>query len=118
MSESRMIVQAKGSYWINKAGLYHRIDGPAIEYVNGTTMWCLNGLLHRVGGPAIEYVNRTKEWYQQGKRHRVDGPAIEWSNGSEGWYLEGNSYPSKEAWFNALTKEDQIAYLFNMEAPK
>ena len=34
------------------------------------------GKLHRVDGPAIEYSNGTKEWYINGKRHRLDDPAI------------------------------------------
>jgi hypothetical protein len=68
---------------------YHREDGPAIEYPDGSKCWHLNGNLHRVDGPAIEYADGSKEWRLNGKLHRTDGPAIEWWNGSKEWYLNG-----------------------------
>jgi hypothetical protein len=33
---------------------YHREDGPAIAYADGTKYWFFNDLCHREGGPAIE----------------------------------------------------------------
>jgi hypothetical protein len=44
---------------------------------------------HRVDGPAIEFTNGSKEWYVEGKRHRLDGPAVEYDNGSKMWYVDG-----------------------------
>ncbi len=51
--------------WRNKHGLYHKIDGPAIEHANGDTLWYQNSRLHRTDGPAIEEVNNNgyKEWW-------------------------------------------------------
>ena len=54
MPESRKIIHGNSIYWINILGFYHREDGPAIEYGDGTKQWCLNGVFHRVDGPAIE----------------------------------------------------------------
>ena len=54
--------------WRNSAGQYHRTDGPAIEYANGTKCWCINDQLHRTDGPAIECANGTKQWYFKGKQ--------------------------------------------------
>ena len=31
----------------NKLGELHRLDGPAIESINGTKCWYINGLKHR-----------------------------------------------------------------------
>ena len=45
---------------------YHREDGPAVEWDNGTKHWFLNGVHHRVDGPAADYINH-KEWYIQGE---------------------------------------------------
>ena len=73
-------------YW-RVEGEYHRLDGPAIMYANGTSIWYINGDLHREDGPACEYTNGTKCWYINGKRHREDGPAIEYASGSEYQYL-------------------------------
>jgi len=40
---------------------------------------------HRLDGPAVEYSNGSKEWRVNDKRHRLDGPAVEYSNGSKVW---------------------------------
>ena len=53
--------------WLVKDEYYHREDGPAVEYANGTKRWYLNGKLHREDGPAVEYANGTKRWYLNGK---------------------------------------------------
>jgi len=36
------------------------------------TAWFQNGKYHRLDGPAIEYKNGTKHWYQNDKLHRTD----------------------------------------------
>ena len=79
----------------------HRLDGPAIEYVDGTNIWYQNGKRHRLDGPAIEYADGDKIWYQNDKCHRLDGPAIEYANGSNEWFIEGKKYT--EAQFNKKT---------------
>jgi hypothetical protein len=44
---------------------------------------------HRIDGPAVEYVDGDKVWYVDGKRHRIDGPAFELNSGSKEWYING-----------------------------
>ena len=60
-------------------------------YSNGSVRWYKHGTkqLHRIDGPAIEYVNGDRYWYQNGQLHRIDGPAIEWANGDKRWYQNG-----------------------------
>jgi len=55
-------------YYKDKAmTVYHRLDGPAIEYDNGYKAWYVNGTLHRLNGPAVEYADVVgKEWYVDG----------------------------------------------------
>ena len=85
-------------------GLFHREDGPACEYADGSKYWFLNGKFHREDGPAVELSDGSKYWFLNGKCHREDGPAVEYSDGpaveySDGkkrWYLEGEE----------LTEED------------
>jgi len=67
--------------------IFHRVDGPAIEYTNGSKYWYLDDRLHREDGPAAEYSDGSKHWYLNGERHREDGPAIEYASGSKHWYL-------------------------------
>jgi hypothetical protein len=69
------------------SGKFHRVDGPARKFSNGTTAWYLYGKLHRVDGPAYEEPTGYKAWYINGELHRVDGPAIVWSYGKKEWYI-------------------------------
>ena len=84
-----------------KTKKYHRLDGPAIEYSDGTKHWYVEGKWHRIDGPAIEFSNGEKRWYAEGKLHRLDGPAIERSNGTKLWYVEGKQYSETD--FNNLS---------------
>ena len=77
-------------------GQRHRVDGPAVEYADGTKSWYLDGRLHRADGPAIESEDGTKFWYLNDRPHRVDGPAVEWAGGTKSWYLNGVNVTEEE----------------------
>ena len=87
--EYKVTVYSDRTEWKNLNGLYHREDGPAIEWSNGDKSWWLNDKLHRENGPAYEYADGFKEWYLNGKLHREDGPAIEYASGDKYWCLNG-----------------------------
>ncbi len=53
------------------------------------TEWFINGKYHRVNGPACEYTDGTKLWYYDGELHRTGGPAIQRPDGSNSWYRYG-----------------------------
>jgi len=53
-------------------------------------------IFHREDGPAVEWWDGSKEWYLNGKLHREDGPAVEWWDGDKSWYLNGRSYTEEE----------------------
>jgi hypothetical protein len=53
----------------NSKGEYHRTDGPAIEYANGTKIWYINDKLHREDGPAIVFFDGTEWYYLNQKRY-------------------------------------------------
>jgi len=49
------IIEPSGDvYFRNYKGQYHRLDGPAVEWVDGTKYWYINGLCHRIDGPAAK----------------------------------------------------------------
>jgi hypothetical protein len=79
-----------------KDGKLHREDGPAFEYVDGSTFWYLNGECHRTDGPALELASGSKSWWINGKLHRENGPAFEYANGSKEWYLNGAELSKQE----------------------
>jgi len=84
-------------YYADKAmEIFHRLDGPAIEYSDSSKSWYVNGKLHRLDGPAIEYSKGYKAWYVNDTRHRLDGPAIEYSDGYKEWYVDGQYFTEAE----------------------
>lgn len=40
-----------------------------IKYSNGNKAWLKNNKFHRLNGPAIEFISGEKEWYIQGIRY-------------------------------------------------
>ena len=58
----------------------------------GTVRRYLNDQLHRIDGPAVEWANGTRMWYLNGQRHRTDGPAFECADGYYAWYVNGKHF--------------------------
>ena len=87
----------------NEKGEFHREDGPAIEWWDGTKFWYINGNRHREDGPVVEYSNGSKEWWINGQLHREDGPAIEYVDGTKLWYLNDKKY-SEQQWQDRIIK--------------
>ena len=95
--DSKLTIDKLGNkIWKLPSGRYHREDGPAIEWGDGSKEWYLNGFCHREDGPAIEYSDGDKDWFINGKRHREDGPACEYTNGYKAWWLNGIEYTEQE----------------------
>ena len=90
------IYGAKFYYSDREMTIYHREDGPAVEFPDGGKEWYLNGNRHREDGPAVEYSDGDKEWFIDGKYHREDGPAVEYSDGYKAWYIDGNRITEAE----------------------
>ena len=70
-----------------------------------TKRWTLDGQYHREDGPAIEYKDGTKFWYFHAKLHRLDGPAYESPSGyKEWWYYNKYIECSSQEEFERLVK--------------
>jgi len=76
------------TYYYNEDNRYHRLDGPAVEYSDGSKAYFVDDKRHRLDGPAIEWSDGYKAYYVDGKRHRLDGPAIERSNGYKEYWVD------------------------------
>ena len=70
------------------------------------------GKLHRLDGPAVDYVDGRKQWYKNGLRHRLDGPAVEVVNYKD-WWKNGIKFPDKNTFFESLTEEEKETALFS-----
>jgi hypothetical protein len=108
MSESIMHTTALGTKQWYLNGELHRVDGPAVEYTDGSRHWYLNGELHRVDGPAVEYANGDRCWYLNNRQHRIDGPAVEFADGSKYWYLNSKEYSFAKYIIAAEWSNEQI----------
>jgi len=107
MSKLKMYIDQYGTKtYKNSKGEYHRLDGLAWEYVDGTKYWYKEGLCHRDNGPAVEYANGDKSWYKEGKLHRSDGPAIELVNEDNHWFILDKELEEKK--FNSWIKRIKI----------
>jgi len=54
----------------------------------GAKHWCdVDGEFHREDGPAWEWADGSKFWYIHGREHREDGPAREWADGTKEWWI-------------------------------
>jgi hypothetical protein len=60
--------------------------------------YCKNGKYHREDGPARCWYDGTKQWLLNGLTHRTDGPAIEYPNGAKFWYLNGRCFDTEKEW--------------------
>jgi hypothetical protein len=78
----------------------HRVDGPAVTYLNQYTAWYFEGQYHCETGPALVFNGGSKSWYIHGMRHRTDGPAIEYVNGNKCWFINDKQLTEEE--FKAL----------------
>jgi|AntRauTorcE11897_2_1112592.scaffolds.fasta_scaffold00149_62 hypothetical protein len=71
--KSRLTIHKNGiKRWELSNGVWHREDGPAIEYHTGTKLWYINGELHREDGPAVMYGSGAKSWHLHGKKYSED----------------------------------------------
>lgn len=83
-------------YHLDGEGRHHRVDGPAIESVNGDLEWLKHGQYHRVGAPVVVCADGHQEWWVGGKRHSTDGPAIVWADGTQFWFLDGEELTERQ----------------------
>jgi hypothetical protein len=49
--------------WLDAFDQRHRLDGPAVEWSDGTKQWYINGKFHRLDGPAVEDDTGVKQWW-------------------------------------------------------
>ena len=104
-SAKNSIINFKDRIEFKKNNLYHRLNGPAIDYNDGSKLWFFNGERHRsCDRPAIVWNDGYKAWYTKGQLHREGGlPAIEWFN---------NNHRKNDFWLNGqqFSNEKGLAY--------
>lgn len=111
MQYKHSTTEATFYYRDSTRSVYHREDGPAVEWFDGSYAWYYHGSLHRIGGPAYKTVLGNLYWYRNGYKHNPSGPAVVFYNekGRE-WWTEGRKHrldgpavetgPLSEWWLN------------------
>lgn len=51
-----------------RGGQLHRLNGPAVVWLDGTKLWYVDGQLHRDGGPAVTHPSGSTEFWEHGQR--------------------------------------------------
>ena len=54
---------------------YHRLNGPAIKWLNKSECWFRYGVYHRENGPACTYTDRTTDYFYDG--YQIDCDSTE-----------------------------------------
>ena len=72
----KKVIEDDGTIHLYLGDLYHNPDGPAVIGFSGRHKedW-FKGLRHRIEGPAIEYLDGDYEYWQKGQRHYLIGLA-------------------------------------------
>jgi len=52
--------------YYNEKGEFHRLNGPAIEWSDGSSSYWVNGKLHRLDGPARIFFGNDVEYWVNG----------------------------------------------------
>ena len=86
-------------YYKPNTTILHRIDGPAVEWADGSKSYYVDDKLHRIDGIAVEYADGFKAYWVDDKLHRLDGPAVEYADGNKEYWVDGVYFPEDE--FNA-----------------
>ena len=71
-------------------------------------VYLVDNKTHRLDGPAVEFANGTKEYFVEGKWHRLDGPAREWPDGYNEYWINNIDVTGK---IKNIKEEDIPKYL-------
>jgi len=85
-------------FYRNSKEELHRLDGPAVEYSNGSKFWYINENSHRNIDPSVEWSNEEKYWWFKGERHRIGGSCY---SCGKWWFIDGKKY-SKQEYFDIV----------------
>ena len=66
---------------------------------NVTKSWFCNNQFHRANGPAINYRDGSQYWYRYNQMHRTNGPAVIFTNGYVEYWVNDQQVTEYELMF-------------------
>jgi hypothetical protein len=100
IEKKELVDRIEYGYYQGDKFIWHREDGPAIEFVNGDKEYWINGEIIK-----REFKYHTEHGYYEGDKfiwHREDGPAVECKNGDKEYWINGEKVDGRK--IKALSK--------------
>jgi phage baseplate assembly protein gpV len=83
------------------------VSNPTV-YGDGTIIWYDDDTKrHRIDGPAVTFINGCEQWYIHGHRHRIGGPAVVFRPGDQDWYIDGILHFTNKSYQTAANLTDE-----------
>ena len=98
----KRIIENDGTIHYYLGDLHHNPEGPAvIGFSCRHKEYWFKGLRHRIDGPAIEYLDGDYEYWENGQRHNPQGPA-KCIDGRLEYWIDGRQYANEVECLNEL----------------
>ena len=92
----KRIIEDDGTIHYYLGDLHHNPEGPAVIGFTGRHKeYWFKGLRHRIDGPAIEYLDGDYEYWENGQRHNPQGPA-KCIEGVVEYWIDGRKYANED----------------------
>jgi hypothetical protein len=98
----KKVIEDDGGIRYYLGDLHHNPEGPAvIGFAGRHKEYWFKGLRHRIEGPAIEYLDGDYEYWEEGRLHNLQGPA-KCIDGVVEYWIDGLQYLSEDEYIMKL----------------
>ena len=98
----KKVIEDDGTINYYLGDLHHNPEGPAvIGFAGRHKEYWFKGLRHRIEGPAIEYLDGDYEYWEKGRRHNSQGPA-KCIDGVVEYWIDGRKYANEDEYIMKL----------------
>jgi hypothetical protein len=98
----KKVIEDDGTIRYYLGDLHHNPEGPAvIGFAGRHKEYWIKGLRHRIDGPAIEYLDGDYEYWEEGRLHNLQGPA-KCIDGVVEYWIDGRKYANEDEYIMKL----------------
>lgn len=88
---------------------------PTVDDTGATCWFNADGEYHRDDGPAIIWKDGSEFWYQYDRCHNINGPAARWTeSNSVSWHIDGMKI-SFEEWCKRTSRTSEEALFLKLK---
>lgn len=82
----RIVIRGEATRYYRDS-LFHREDGPAVDWPGMYQIWSINGYYHRTDGPAVIFHKGELQFWLEGRQYRPTSDGLpDPQNPIEEWY--------------------------------